>query len=134
MEFITPNEDICRFVVKNGFVISGGRKASISVWDKTNAKKLCFERNLHLNDINCVDFCRTNLIISGSKDQTIKFWSLISNNYNRKSVLRLKNTIEVNERVWDLSSNDSQNCVLVGNACCGRRKPLITYDIETYES
>lgn len=130
-KLITPNEDICRFLVTNDFVISGGRKGSIAVWDKSSAKQLFYGRNLHSNDINSVDFYRKDLVISGSKDQSVKIWSLKGFNSNRNCFLSLKNTIEINDRVWSVSTNDFQGSVLVGSAACAQRKPLLMYDIET---
>ena len=128
-KFVASNEDICRFVVKNDYIVSGGRNGSLALWNKSSAKKVFYKNKLHSNDVNSVDFCQpSSLLVSGSKDHTFKVWSL--SHHNQKPSLELRNTIEVNDRVWNVSVNESMNSLIVGTAGCGILKPLLMYDIE----
>jgi WD40 repeat protein len=118
----TKHEDICRFVIKNDLIISGGRKGSIAVWDKYKGKVVVKQNRAHSFDINSVD-STLNLIISGSKDTYVKLWSL-------NNGLKCQKTISVEDRIWTLAINDIKQQFIVGSAGCGPNKSLLLYDIE----
>jgi len=130
--FRTPFEDICRFVIKHDLVISGGRRGSITVWNKFNGKQLINQNRAHLNDCNSVDCSSNNVIISGSKDTNVKVWSLHQSTIDKNLVLKCQNVIPVDDRIWTLQINDLKQQFIVGSAGCGPQKPLLLYDIERY--
>jgi WD40 repeat protein len=120
----TKHEDICRFVIKNDLIISGGRKGSIDVWDKYKGKVVVTQNKAHSCDVNSVDSTLNNVVISGSKDTYVKLWSLHNNG------LKCLKTISVKDRIWTLAVNDIKQQFIVGSAGCGPNKSLLLYDIE----
>ncbi|XP_054167414.1 F-box/WD repeat-containing protein 4-like [Oppia nitens] len=130
-KLMSATQDICRFVVTNDLVISGGRRGCIAIWDKYSGKSIYYENNLHLNDINSVDSYKNRLIISGSKDKHIKLWSIIDNNFRSDVYLNYENTILVNDRIWTVATNELSDSFIVGSAGCGPMQPLIQYDIQS---
>ncbi|CAG2102642.1 unnamed protein product [Medioppia subpectinata] len=128
---LKTNEDICRFVVREEFVVSCGRKGTIAVWDKCCDKRVLYQNQLHLNDINCVDFSKNKTIISGSKDKHIKIWSLVCDKWESNYALRLEKTIAVNDRVLSLAINEFSGNFISGSAGCGPLQPLLLFDIQS---
>ncbi|CAG2164197.1 unnamed protein product [Oppiella nova] len=123
-------EDICRFVVNDDFVVSGGWKGSIAVWRKSCDKPVMSRNQLHSNDINSIDISK-NKLITGSKDKLVKICSLFNDNVNADSVLRVDKIIEVNDRVLNVAIDELGTSFIVGSAGCGPLQPLLLYDIQS---
>ena len=62
--------DICKFVVRNGQLVSSSMDNSIRSWDLQTGKCKDIFRG-HSSDVNSVD-CFDDVIVSGSKDKTVK--------------------------------------------------------------
>ena len=64
------HRDICKFVVRNGQLVSSSMDNSIRSWDLQTGKCKDIFRG-HSSDVNSVD-CFDDVIVSGSKDKTVK--------------------------------------------------------------
>ena len=62
--------DICKFVVRNGQLVSSSMDNSVRSWDLQTGKCKGIFRG-HSSDVNSVD-CFDDVIVSGSKDKTVK--------------------------------------------------------------
>uniref|UniRef100_A0ACB8F9C9 F-box/WD repeat-containing protein 4 n=1 Tax=Sphaerodactylus townsendi TaxID=933632 RepID=A0ACB8F9C9_9SAUR len=67
--FSGHQEDVCRFVLANGHIVSGGGDGNIAL-HKLNSS-FSFKFLAHDQEVNCVD-CQEGIIVSGSRDRTAK--------------------------------------------------------------
>ncbi|KAL8187458.1 UNVERIFIED_CONTAM: F-box/WD repeat-containing protein 4, partial [Gekko kuhli] len=67
--FSGHQEDVCRFVLANGHIVSGGGDGNIAL-HKLNSS-FSFKFLAHEQEVNCVD-CQGGIIVSGSRDRTAK--------------------------------------------------------------
>ncbi|TWW78068.1 F-box/WD repeat-containing protein 4, partial [Takifugu flavidus] len=88
--------DVCRFSLTDSHLISGGSDGKILVYNRGNYKSV--ELSGHKQEVNCLD-TKNGLIISGSRDQTTRIWTLAST-YPRE-------TLHMNDRVWSVAINPS---------------------------
>ena len=73
------SDDVSRFVVKDGLLVSGGRDASIMGWNAASGEFLFSKRYCHGGDVCAVDFVsNSGLVLSGSRDTTVKLWEVAS--------------------------------------------------------
>uniref|UniRef100_A0A8D0E9P8 F-box and WD repeat domain containing 4 n=1 Tax=Salvator merianae TaxID=96440 RepID=A0A8D0E9P8_SALMN len=93
--FSGHQEDVCRFVLANGHIVSGGGDGNI-VLHKLNGS-FSFKFLGHEQEVNCVD-CHGGIIVSGSRDRTAKVWSLSSGR-----VGQCLHTIQTEDRVWSIA-------------------------------
>ncbi|KAM3834855.1 F-box/WD repeat-containing protein 4 isoform 2-T2 [Vipera latastei] len=93
--FSGHQEDVCRFVVDNGRIISGGGDGNIAL-HKLNGS-FSFKILGHQQEVNCVD-CQDSIIVSGSRDRTAKVWSLSSGRAGQ-----CLHTIQTEDRVWSIA-------------------------------
>ncbi|CAJ0929083.1 unnamed protein product [Ranitomeya imitator] len=63
------NEDVCRFVISDSHIISGGREGKIALHNLHSTASIQF--SAHEQDVNCVD-CHGRIIVSGSRDRTAR--------------------------------------------------------------
>ncbi|XP_072293064.1 F-box/WD repeat-containing protein 4 [Eucyclogobius newberryi] len=116
------NGDVCRFVLNNYYLISSGSDGTIVV----NSRRSGAQTRLpgHSQEINCLD-SKGEVIISGSRDTTVKVWTLTSSS-SRK-------TISTFDRVWSIAIDPSVSSFAVGTACCRTPSPLHIWTIERLE-
>ncbi|XP_056903897.1 F-box/WD repeat-containing protein 4 [Takifugu flavidus] len=114
--------DVCRFSLTDSHLISGGSDGKILVYNRGNYKSV--ELSGHKQEVNCLD-TKNGLIISGSRDQTTRIWTLAST-YPRE-------TLHMNDRVWSVAINPSLNSFVTGTACCKNISPLQIWDVERLE-
>ncbi len=127
-------DDVSRFVVKDGLLLSGGRDATLLGWSADTGEFLFSRRYCHNGEVSAVDACVRNLgvVVTGSRDCTVKVWSLDStreqqqreaNNNNRPSCFPdLYGTVDLGDRVWSLACDPYHGAgrVAVGSAgLCG---------------
>ncbi|XP_070608980.1 F-box/WD repeat-containing protein 4 isoform X2 [Erythrolamprus reginae] len=93
--FSGHREDVCRFVIANGHIISGGGDGNIAL-HKLNSS-FSFKIRGHQQEVNCVD-CQEAIIVSGSRDRTAKVWSLSSGR-----AVQCLHTIQTEDRVWSIA-------------------------------
>nr|DBA15041.1 TPA: hypothetical protein GDO54_004303 [Pyxicephalus adspersus] len=90
-------EDVCRFVVTNSHIISGGGDGKIALHKVHSSVSIQF--SAHEQDVNCVD-CHGGIIVSGSRDRTARVWSLSS-----AADAQCLHTIQTDDRVWSIAIN-----------------------------
>lgn len=116
-------DDVCRFVLNESQVVSGGGNGKIIVYDTCNS--FCTEYSAHNQEVNCID-SRGHVIVSGSRDKTARIWSLNSNRLGE-----CLHTIRTEDRVWSIAINPTVSSVLTGTACCGHASPLRIWDLQS---
>ncbi|MEQ2305867.1 hypothetical protein AMECASPLE_002354 [Ameca splendens] len=89
--------DVCRFVLTDSHLISGGSDGRIMVHSRRSDLSLGLMG--HSQEVNCLD-SKNGLIVSGSRDQTARIWTLTSS-----SPLA---TIPMFDRVWSVAISPTQ--------------------------
>ena len=113
-------DDVARFVVKNGLVVSGGRDQSLFGWNSITGDFLFAKRYCHGSEVSAVDVSgQGSIVVSGSRDRTVKIWSLFSNNDDCSSMMMQSNNNINNKNV----NNNNGNALprLVGTVDIGDR-------------
>ncbi|XP_014208190.1 F-box/WD repeat-containing protein 4 [Copidosoma floridanum] len=126
------NSDICKFIVRDDYIISGHRDGSIQFW----LMSMMYLENhfyhsinrAHSRDVDAIDETN-NIIISGSADGVVKAWTS-PKNQGYMSRLPLA-TVRVGDRVWSLAANPSSTKVAVGTSGTSG-PPLNIYDINNF--
>ncbi|CAJ0964325.1 unnamed protein product, partial [Ranitomeya imitator] len=95
--FLGHQEDVCRFVISDSHIISGGGDGKIALHNLHSTASIQF--SAHEQDVNCVD-CHGGIIVSGSRDRTARVWSLSSGADGR-----WLHTIPTEDRVWSVAIN-----------------------------
>ncbi|XP_078079153.1 F-box/WD repeat-containing protein 4 isoform X2 [Mustelus asterias] len=90
-------DDVCRFVVSESHIISGGGDGKIIVCNTCNSFYAAY--SAHEQEVNCID-SRGHVIVSGSRDKTARIWSLHSNRLGE-----CLHTIRTEDRVWSVAIN-----------------------------
>ncbi|XP_067156255.1 F-box/WD repeat-containing protein 4 isoform X2 [Apteryx mantelli] len=93
--FSGHQEDVCRFVLVNSHVVSGGGDGNIVLHKIHGSYSVKF--SAHEQEVNCVDF-QGGLIVSGSRDRTAKVWSLSAGR-----VGQCLHTVQTEDRVWSIA-------------------------------
>nr|XP_040034146.1 F-box/WD repeat-containing protein 4 isoform X3 [Gasterosteus aculeatus aculeatus] len=113
--------DVCRFVLTDSHLISGGSDGRILVHSRRRDKTL--ELSGHNQEVNCLD-SKNGLIVSGSRDQTTRIWSLTSS--------CPRDTIPMYDRVWSVAISPTLRSFVTGTACCENVSPLRVWDVERW--
>ncbi|KAM9809924.1 F-box/WD repeat-containing protein 4 isoform X3 [Syngnathus typhle] len=114
--------DVCRFVLTDTHLISGGSDGKIVVHNRrSESPRKLFGHN---QEVNCID-SKNQLIISGSRDQTTKIWTLASS--------CPRDSIPLYDRVWSVAINPTLSSFVTGTACCENLSPLRIWDVERSE-
>ncbi|OXB67334.1 hypothetical protein ASZ78_010892 [Callipepla squamata] len=93
--FSGHQEDVCRFVLVNSHIVSGGGDGNIVLHKIHGSYSVKF--SAHEQEVNCVDF-QGGLIVSGSRDRTAKVWSLSTGR-----VGQCLHTVQTEDRVWSIA-------------------------------
>uniref|UniRef100_A0A8C8R8V6 F-box and WD repeat domain containing 4 n=1 Tax=Pelusios castaneus TaxID=367368 RepID=A0A8C8R8V6_9SAUR len=121
--FSGHQEDVCRFVLVNSHVVSGGGDGNIVLSEIHSSFSIKF--SAHEQEVNCVD-CQGGIIVSGSRDRTAKVWSLSSGR-----VGHCLHTVQTEDRVWSIAISPLISSFVTGTACCGHSSPLRIWDLES---
>merc|ERR1719342_537723 len=79
------SDDVSRFVVSDGMVVSGGRDKSLCGWNANSGHFLFARRYCHAGEITAVDVAaRGQVIVTGSRDKHMIVW-----NYKRILIVTL---------------------------------------------
>ncbi|KAM9345049.1 F-box/WD repeat-containing protein 4 [Symphorus nematophorus] len=116
------NGDVCRFVVTDSHLISGGSDGKILVHSRR--RDMSMELSGHNQEVNCLD-SKDGLIISGSRDRTTRIWTLTSS--------CPRDTIPMYDRVWSVAISPTLSSFVTGTACCENFSPLRIWDVERLE-
>ncbi|KAJ6669127.1 hypothetical protein lerEdw1_007936 [Lerista edwardsae] len=110
--FSGHQEDVCRFVLANDYIVSGGGDGNI-VLHKLN-ESFSFKFLAHEQEVNCVD-CQGGIIVTGSRDRTAKVSSLHIYSYY---VCAWKENWKIHQistvltlQVWSLSPGRAGQCL-----------------------
>ena len=105
------SDDVSRFVLRDGLLVSGGRDKTIVGWRQIGQSyEFAFARRYcHGSEVSAVDVT-SNMVISGSRDQTVKIWRITD-----QVSLSPISTINIGDRIWSLATS-SRGCVAVGSA------------------
>lgn len=121
-------DDVSRFVVKDGLLVSGGRDRTMVGWNSLTGEFLFAKRYCHTGEISAVDVCPGSAtIVTGSRDQTMKIWTLDSNS----GFPVLQSTVNIADRIWSLAADPSGSAVAVGTAGLDGIPSLHLLDLET---
>ncbi|XP_075010992.1 F-box/WD repeat-containing protein 4 isoform X2 [Calonectris borealis] len=121
--FSGHQEDVCRFVLVNSHIVSGGGDGNIVLHKIHGSYSVKF--SAHEQEVNCVDF-QGGLIVSGSRDRTAKVWSLSAGR-----VGQCLHTVQTEDRVWSIAISPLLSSFVTGTACCGHTSPLRIWDLES---
>ncbi|NXT57904.1 FBXW4 protein, partial [Pluvianellus socialis] len=121
--FSGHQEDVCRFVLVNSHIVSGGGDGNIVLHKIRGSYSVKF--SAHEQEVNCVDF-QGGLIVSGSRDRTAKVWSLSAGR-----VGQCLHTVQTEDRVWSIAISPLLSSFVTGTACCGHTSPLRIWDLES---
>ncbi|XP_078016782.1 F-box/WD repeat-containing protein 4 isoform X3 [Epinephelus lanceolatus] len=111
--------DVCRFVLTDSHLISGGSDGKILVHSRRS--DMLVELSGHNQEVNCLD-SKDRLIISGSRDRTARIWTLTSS--------CPRDTIPMYDRVWSVAISPTLRSFVTGTACCENFSPLRIWDVE----
>ncbi|XP_054456244.1 F-box/WD repeat-containing protein 4 [Anoplopoma fimbria] len=114
--------DVCRFVLTDSHLISGGSDGKILVHSRR--RDMSVELSGHNQEVNCLD-SKDGLIISGSRDRTTRIWTLTSS--------CPRDTIPMYDRVWSVAISPTLRSFVTGTACCENFSPLRVWDVERSE-
>ncbi|KAG8551531.1 hypothetical protein GDO81_004148 [Engystomops pustulosus] len=123
--FLGHQEDVCRFVITDSHIISGGGDGKIALHNLHSAASIQF--SAHEQDVNCVD-CHGGIVVSGSRDRTARVWSLSPTTDGRRL-----HTIQTEDRVWSVAINPLVSSFVTGTACCHHTSPLRIWDLQSGE-
>lgn len=107
------SDDVSRFVVRDGLVVSGGLDKTLVGWRQNYSHyEFAFARRYcHGSEVSAVDVADNgSMVISGSRDEMVKVWRVSDDN-----LLTPLNTIHIGDRIWSLATS-KQGCVAVGSA------------------
>ncbi|NXJ37306.1 FBXW4 protein, partial [Ciconia maguari] len=121
--FSGHQEDVCRFVLVNSHIVSGGGDGNIVLHKIHGSYSVKF--SAHEQEVNCVDF-QGGLVVSGSRDRTAKVWSLSTGR-----VGQCLHTVQTEDRVWSIAISPLLSSFVTGTACCGHTSPLRIWDLES---
>ncbi|XP_071947428.1 F-box/WD repeat-containing protein 4-like [Antedon mediterranea] len=115
--------DICKFVVKDGHIVTGARDHQINIWKLTRGPNVQFVRTLsgHSLKVNCVD-THDSMVLSGSADKSWRLWSLEHDRCLLES--------EMSDRVLSVAINSWNKNIITGTSCINDHKPLDIWNIE----
>ncbi|XP_026164875.1 F-box/WD repeat-containing protein 4 isoform X2 [Mastacembelus armatus] len=115
------NGDVCHFVLTDSHLISGRSDGKILIHSRTS--DMLVELSGHNQEVNCLD-SKDGLIISGSRDRTVRIWTLTSS--------CPKETISMYDRVWSVAISPTLSSFVTGTACCNNFSPLRIWDVERW--
>ncbi|XP_023322974.1 F-box/WD repeat-containing protein 4-like isoform X2 [Eurytemora carolleeae] len=120
-------DDVSRFVVGQGMLVSGGRDRSICAWNSATGDFMFARRYCHNSEITAVDVTgKGRILVSGSRDKSIIVWR-IEQEQEFKPILVKQ--LGINERVWSLSINQETGFTMVGTAGTRGVPPLRLLDL-----
>ncbi|XP_063992375.1 F-box/WD repeat-containing protein 4 isoform X2 [Diachasmimorpha longicaudata] len=120
--------DICKFVVRDEYVVSGHRDGKIWFWLTNEGREGHFNvgiREAHASSVNAIDEI-PEAVISGASDGTVKIWPQTSEIFD----LRPISTFHVVDRIWSLGIDPGRSIFAVGSSGTSTRPPLRLFDIE----
>jgi F-box/WD-40 domain protein 4 len=125
------SDDVSKFVVSDGMVVSGGRDRALCGWSQHSGQFLFARRYVHGGEITAVDVtARGAVVVTGSRDKNILVWN-IQEDPDRDALLPVPvQRTCVEDRVWSVAANEL-GILAVGTAGTRGVPPLRLYDLAT---
>lgn len=125
------SDDVSKFVVSEGMVVSGGRDRALCGWSATSGQFLFARRYCHAGEVTAVDVAaQGRLIVTGSRDKHLLVWN-VQEDPDREALLPVPvHRACVEDRVWSLATNPT-GLLCVGTAGTRGVAPLKLYDLAT---
>jgi F-box/WD-40 domain protein 4 len=124
------SDDVSKFVVSEGMVVSGGRDRSLCGWSATSGEFLFARRYCHQGEVTAVDVtAHGSVIVTGSRDTSVLVWSLRADP-ERDTVQPVpvrRHALE--DRVWAVAVSPQPAVIAVGTAATRGVAPLRFYDL-----
>lgn len=129
-------DDVSRFVVKDGTLISAGRDCAMVGWNSDTGEFLFAKRYCHREEVTAVDYVPNHqIVISGSRDQRVRVWNMNSVNklqenknmdyLNKESEITNSlyptpiKAIDVGDRIWSLAASPDGSRAVLGTGGLG---------------
>jgi len=118
-------DDVSKFVVSSGMVVSGGRDRSICGWSSNTGEFLFARRYCHAGEVTALDVTGLGqILVSGSRDKTLGVWAM-----GDDCSPFLAKQICVGDRVWSLSISQETGLTVVGTSGQRGIAPLRLFDL-----
>ncbi|XP_063912481.1 F-box/WD repeat-containing protein 4 [Zophobas morio] len=101
----SKNADVCRFVKKSNYILSGQMDGSLWLWSTDDHNFVFDLKSYHDADINSVDIC-DNIIVSGSRDNYVKIRHKPDDNE------AFFHQIDLQGRVWSVALSEENKSLL----------------------
>ena len=124
------SDDVSKFVVSEGMVVSGGRDRALCGWSASSGQFLFARRYCHAGEITAVDVAaQGRVIVSGSRDKHLLVWNVQEDPDREACLLPVPvHRASVEDRVWSLATNKA-GLLCVGTAATRGVAPLKLYDL-----
>jgi len=124
-------DDVSRFVVEGGMVVSGGRDRALCGWGASRGEFLFARRNCHAGEITAVDVTgRGGIVVTGSRDRTCLVWALQEDPARDRGLVPIPAVrLEAGDRVWSVAASPSASLLAVGTAATRGCPPLRLFDL-----
>lgn len=126
------SDDVSKFVVAQGMVVSGGRDRSIRAWSASTGEFLFARRYCHRDEVTAVEVAGGgSVLVTGSRDSTAIVWSLTSQHgTDNQGLLPLPlQQHHTGDRVWAVGVSPCERSLAVGTAATRGVPPLRIYDL-----
>lgn len=124
------SDDVSKFVVEEGMVVSGGRDRSLCAWSSSSGEFLFARRYCHGGEITAVDVtAHGSVIVTGSRDRNVLVWAVQPDPAHDSLLPVLAWRHEVGDRVWSVSVSPHSSVLAVGTAATRTVPPLRLYDL-----
>lgn len=124
-------DDVSKFVVKAGMVLSGGRDRSICGWNAESGEFLFARRYCHRGEVTAVDVAGGGrALVTGSRDKTVVVWAMQEDHARCDGLLPVPvHSLYPEDRVWCVSTSHDSTLLSVGTAATRSTPPLRLYDL-----
>lgn len=122
--------DVCKFIVRDDYVIAGFRDGSLKFWARFMGDQDIYYRieKAHLTDIDALDEF-SKLIVTGSADGVVKIW----NPKQDEEFAHVPSAVlSVPDRIWSMAIDPLGTKFAVGSAGICRGSSLHMFDLECY--
>jgi len=123
------SDDVSKFVVEEGMVVSGGRDRSLCAWSASSGEFLFARRYCHGGEVTAVDVtAHGSVIVTGSRDTSVLVWGVQVDHDALMPVPVRRHAVE--DRVWSVAvSSGPQQMIAVGTAATRGVAPLRLFDL-----
>merc|ERR1740128_479698 len=108
------SDDVSKFVVSDGMVVSGGRDRSLCAWSASSGEFLFARRYCHSGEVTAVDVtAQGSVIVTGSRDSSVLVWG-VQADPDRDALTPVPMIRHIiGDRVWSVSVDPRQEVLAV---------------------